>query len=151
MVGMWRNLWFHTGDLGRADEDGYIAFVDRKKDYLRRRGENVSSFEAEQAIRAHPSVADVAVIGVPSEIGEDDVMACVVAKPGESLTFDELLAHCIENMPYFAVPRYIEFLAELPRNPVGRVLKGELRNRGVSAATFDRGPGRPSLPVTAKG
>ena len=150
-VGMWRNLWFHTGDLGRANEDGYIQFVDRKKDYLRRRGENVSSYEAEQAIRAHASVADAAVFGVPSEIGEDDVMACVVVKPGEALTFEALLAHCIGNMPYFAVPRYVEFLDELPRNPVGRVLKHELRSRGVTGATFDRGPGRPVLPSAATG
>jgi carnitine-CoA ligase len=150
-VSMWRNLWFHTGDLGRANEDGYIQFVDRKKDYLRRRGENVSSFEAEQAIRAHPAVADAAVLGVPSDIGEDEVLACVAVKPGESLSFDDLLTHCIENMPYFAVPRYIEFLDELPRNPVGRVLKHELRSRGVTAAAFDRGPGRPFLPATARG
>ncbi|HYH51084.1 MAG TPA: AMP-binding protein, partial [Acidimicrobiia bacterium] len=150
-VGMWRNLWFHTGDLGRANADGYIQFVDRKKDYLRRRGENVSSYEAEQAIRAHPAVADAAVLGVPSDIGEDEVLACVVLKPGESLSFEELLRHCIENMPYFAVPRYVEFLDELPRNPVGRVLKHELRTRGVTAAAFDRGPGRPSLPVSARG
>jgi crotonobetaine/carnitine-CoA ligase len=148
-VGMWRNLWFHTGDLGRSNDDGYIQFVDRKKDYLRRRGENVSSYEAEQAIRAHASVADAAVFGVPSEIGEDDVMACVVVKPGEELTFEALLAHCIGNMPYFAVPRYIEFLDALPRNPVGRVLKHELRSRGVTGATFDRGPGRPALPSAA--
>ena len=148
-VSMWKNLWFHTGDLGRANQDGYIAFVDRKKDYLRRRGENVSSYEAEQAIRAHPSVADAAVFGVPSEIGEDDVMACVVLKPGETLTHEDVLTHCIHNMPYFAVPRYIEFLDELPRNPVGRVLKHELRSRGVTPGTFDRGPGRPSLPTSA--
>ncbi|HET9771778.1 MAG TPA: ATP-dependent acyl-CoA ligase, partial [Acidimicrobiia bacterium] len=119
--------------------------------YLRRRGENVSSYEAEQAIRAHASVADAAVFGVPSEIGEDDVMACVVVKPGEALTFEALLAHCIGNMPYFAVPRYVEFLDELPRNPVGRVLKHELRSRGVTGATFDRGPGRPVLPSAATG
>ena len=150
-VAMWRNLWFHTGDLGRANEDGYIQFVDRKKDYLRRRGENVSSFEAEQAIRACPKVADVAVVGIPSELGEDDVLACVVVKPGEVLTFEELLAHCIGNMPYFAVPRYIEFLDELPRNPVGRVLKHELRSRGVTPAAFDRGPGRPVLPSATSG
>ena len=150
-VSMWKNLWFHTGDLGRANEDGYVAFVDRKKDYLRRRGENVSSFEAEQAIRAHPAVADAAVFGVPSDIGEEDVMACVMLKPGESLSAEELLGHCIGNMPYFAVPRYLEFLDALPRNPVGRVLKHELRSRGVTPETFDRGPGRPSLPTGAPG
>jgi len=142
-VQMWKDLWFHTGDLGRANGDGYIQFVDRKKDYLRRRGENISSFEAEQAIMTYPKVADVAVHAVASDIGEDEVKACIVLKPGEVVDFDEVIAHCVENMPYFAVPRYIEFLEELPRNPVGRVLKYTLRDRGITADTFDRGPGRP--------
>ncbi len=95
----------------------------------------------------HPKVADVAVHAVASDIGEDEVKACIVLKPGEVVDFDEVIAHCVENMPYFAVPRYIEFLEELPRNPVGRVLKYTLRDRGITADTFDRGPGRPVVHV----
>jgi carnitine-CoA ligase len=135
---MWRNLWFHTGDLGRADEDGFITFVDRKKDYLRRRGENISSFEVEQAIMAHPAVAEAAVHAVASEFAEDDVKACVLLKPGAELAPRQLMDHCVANIPYFAVPRYLEIMDDFPRNPVGRVLKYVLRERGVTDATWDR-------------
>ncbi|HLF41522.1 MAG TPA: AMP-binding protein [Acidimicrobiia bacterium] len=137
-VAMWRNLWFHTGDLGRMDADGNLAFVDRKKDYLRRRGENISSFELEQAIMLHPKVAEVAVHAVASDVAEDDVKACVVLKPGETLDPVELMGHCVANIPYFAVPRYVEFMESMPKNPVGRVLKYELRERGVTPETWDR-------------
>lgn len=133
-----RNLWFHTGDLGRVDDDGYLYFVDRKKDYLRRRGENISSFEMERALYAHEAVEDVAVHSVPSEQGEDDVKVTVVLHPGVALTEEELCAWCVDKVPYFAVPRYIEFRTELPRNPVGRVLKYQLRDEGVTDATWDR-------------
>jgi crotonobetaine/carnitine-CoA ligase len=133
----WRNLWFHTGDLGRADKDGFISFVDRKKDYLRRRGENISSFEVEQAITAHPAVAEAAVHAVASEFAEDDVKACVLLKAGEELTTMELMDHCVANIPYFAVPRYLEIMDDFPRNPVGRVLKYVLRELGVTPQTWD--------------
>ena len=137
-LSMWRNLWFHTGDLGRMDAEGNLAFVDRKKDYLRRRGENVSSFELEQAIMLHPKVAEVAVHAVPSEVAEDDVKACIVVRPGASLDPVELMDHCVANIPYFAVPRYVEVFDTLPKNPVGRVLKYQLRERGVTPSTWDR-------------
>jgi carnitine-CoA ligase len=133
-----RNLWFHTGDLGRFDDDGNFTYVDRKKDAMRRRGENISSFEVEQALLRHPVVAEIAAIGVPSELGEDDVMVCVVAKPGEALEIIPFMDFCRERLPYFAVPRYVEVCAELPKNAVGRVLKHELRARGVTDATWDR-------------
>jgi crotonobetaine/carnitine-CoA ligase len=133
-----RNLWFHTGDLGRVDDDGYLYFVDRKKDYLRRRGENISSFEMERALQAHEAVQDVAVHSVLSEQGEDDVKVTVVLHPGVDLPEEELCAWCVDKVPYFAVPRYIELRAELPRNPVGRVLKYQLRDEGVTDATWDR-------------
>ncbi|MGH9231299.1 MAG: AMP-binding protein [Acidimicrobiales bacterium] len=133
-----RNLWFHTGDLGRFDDDGNFTYVDRKKDAMRRRGENISSFEVEQALLRHPAVAEIAAIGVPSELGEDDVMVCVVAKPGEALEIVPFMDFCRDRLPYFAVPRYVEVCAELPKNAVGRVLKHELRARGVSDATWDR-------------
>ena len=137
-VAAWRNLWFHTGDLGRMDAEGNLAFVDRKKDCLRRRGENISSFELEQAIMLHPKVAEVAVHAVPSAVAEDDVKACVVVAPGAVLEPAELMDHCLANVPSFAVPRYIEFLDALPKNPVGRVLKYQLRERGITPQTWDK-------------
>jgi carnitine-CoA ligase len=133
-----RNLWFHTGDLGRFDDEGNFTYVDRKKDAMRRRGENVSSFEVEQALLRHPAVAEIAAIAVPSELGEDDVMVCVVAKPGETVEIVPFMDFCRDRLPYFAVPRYVEVCTELPKNAVGRVLKHELRARGVTDATWDR-------------
>jgi len=132
------NLWFHTGDLGRLDDDGFLYFVDRKKDYLRRRGENVSSFELERIFHGHDAVQDVAVHAVPSEVGEDEVKVTVVLVDGAALTEEDLCRWAIDHVPYFAVPRYVEFRADLPRNPVGRVLKYQLRDEGVTPATWDR-------------
>lgn len=137
-VTAWRNLWFHTGDLGRMTSEGYFAFVDRKKDYMRRRGENISSFELDAVLMLHPAVAEVATHAVESEFSEDDVKACIVVKPGSTLEPAELMDHCIENVPSFAVPRYIEFFDELPKNPVGRILKYKLRELGVTPQTWDR-------------
>lgn len=133
-----RNLWFHTGDLARLDSDGFLFFVDRKKDYLRRRGENISSFEMERTFVAHPAVKDVAVHAVPSEQGEDEVKVTAVLQEGATVTEEELCRWSVDQVPYFAVPRYIEFREDLPRNPVGRVLKYELRDDGVTEATWDR-------------
>jgi crotonobetaine/carnitine-CoA ligase len=137
-VAITRNLWFHTGDLGKIDPDGTFSFVDRKKDYLRRRGENISSFEVERAVEQHPSVAEAAAVAVPSELTEDEVKICVVLKPGASLSHADLLEYCVNNMPYFAVPRYIEFLDELPHTPSHKVQKYKLREAGDTAATWDR-------------
>jgi crotonobetaine/carnitine-CoA ligase len=137
-VACYKNMWFHSGDLGRFDEQMNFYFVDRKKDAMRRRGENISSFEVEAAVRTHPAIADVAAHAVPSEFSEDDVKICAVLKEGRELTAIELMDHCVENMPYFAVPRYIEFLDDLPRSPVARVLKYVLRERGVTSQTWDR-------------
>jgi carnitine-CoA ligase len=133
-----RNLWFHTGDLGRIDEDGFLSFVDRKKDYLRRRGENISSFEMERTVIAHVAIADVAVHAVPSPQGEDEVKVTAVLVEGAVLSEEELCRWTAERVPYFAIPRYIEFRPDLPRNPVGRVLKYELRADGVTPTTWDR-------------
>jgi crotonobetaine/carnitine-CoA ligase len=133
-----RNLWFHTGDLARLDDDGFLFFVDRKKDYLRRRGENISSFEMERVFHGHPAIKDVAVHSVPSDVSEDEVKVTVVLQPGTGVTEEELCAWSVDKVPYFAVPRYIEVRDDLPRNPVGRVLKYQLRDEGVTAATWDR-------------
>jgi carnitine-CoA ligase len=137
-LGVLRNLWFHTGDLGRLDADGFLSFVDRKKDYLRRRGENISSFEMERTYHGHPAIKDVAVHSVASDVGEDDVKVTAVLQADVALTEAELCEWSVERVPYFAVPRYIEFRDDLPRNPVGRVLKYQLRDDGVTATTWDR-------------
>ena len=134
-----RDGWFHTGDYCRYDAEENISFVDRKKDSIRRRGENISSFELENAIRRHPAVADAAVHAVPSDLGEDDVKVVIVAEPGVQPSPEELSRFFEAELPRFAVPRYIELVAEIPKNPVGRVLKFKLRERGVTAATWDRG------------
>ena len=133
-----RNLWFHTGDLGRIDEDGYIYFVDRKKDALRRRGENISSFEMEKVLFGHSAIRDAAVHAVASPLGEDDVKVTVVLQEGATVTEEELCRWVAERVPYFAIPRYVEFRADLPRNPVGRVLKYQLREEGQTEHTWDR-------------
>lgn len=134
---LWRDGWFHTGDIGRFDEQGFFFFVDRKKDYLRRRGENVSSQEVEAIFRQHPDLSDFAVHAVPSDVTEDDIKLTAILKTGTQLTERELLEWAVERLPYFAVPRYIEFRQDLPRNPVGRVLKYQLRDEGVTATTWD--------------
>ena len=135
---VFKNLWYHTGDYAYRDEDGYFYFVDRKKDALRRRGENISSFEVEGVISSHPKVMESAVYAVPSEFGEDDVMAAVVLKSGEKLAPEELMAFCEERMAYFAVPRYLAFRESLPKTPTARVEKYKLREEGVTKDTWDR-------------
>jgi carnitine-CoA ligase len=137
-VGAWQNLWFHTGDLVRIDEDGWYFFVDRLKDSIRRFGENVSSFEVESVIATHPSVAEVAVFAVPSELSEDEIMAALVLKPGCSLDFGDLIAFSVANLPKYAVPRYLEIVSEFPKTETHRVKKADLRARGVTDKTFDR-------------
>ncbi|OBG24470.1 ATP-dependent acyl-CoA ligase [Mycolicibacterium celeriflavum] len=129
--------WFRTGDLGRL-VDGQLTFVDRVKDSLRRRGENVSSVEVEQTVLGHPAVADAAAVGVPSELGEDDILVVVSLKPGATVDFVDLLDFCADRMPYFCVPRYLEVLPEIPKNVIGRVRKDLLRDRGVGARAWDR-------------
>jgi carnitine-CoA ligase len=139
-VEAWQNLWFHTGDAGRFDERGRLFFVDRIKDCIRRRGENISSFEIEQVIGSHPSVAESAVVAVKATDlgGEDEIKACVVLKPSESLAPEVLLDYCQERMPRFAIPRFVEFVDGLPKTATGKLQKEELRRGGRTAATWDR-------------
>ena len=136
----WRNLWFHSGDALMRDKDGWYYFRDRIKDALRRRGENISSFEVEAPIQAHPAVAAAAVIAVKAEFeaGEDEVKACVVLRPGAPLDPVELARWCDARMPYFLVPRYFEFMDELPVTVNGKIQKEKLRAAGNTAATWDR-------------
>jgi len=132
-----RNWWYHTGDIGIVDEENFLFFVDRKADYLRRRGENIASFEVESIIMGHGQIADVAVHAVPSPLTEDDLKITATRVEGATVSEEELFLWCVEQLPYFALPRYIEFRTDLPRSPVGRVLKRELRDEGVTSATWD--------------
>ncbi|OBK15269.1 AMP-binding protein, partial [Mycobacterium asiaticum] len=130
--------WFHTGDLGKLDAQHNLTYVDRVKDSLRRRGENVSSVEVETVVMSHPAILEAAAVAVPSDLGEDDILVAVTLKPGATLDYVDLLDFCAARMPYFCVPRFIDTLDDLPRNVIGRIRKDILRTRGVSADTWDR-------------
>ncbi len=134
----WRNGWFHTGDGFRYDTDGYYYFVDRIKDAIRRRGENISSFEVESEVTAHPDVREAAAVAVPSELGEDEVM--IVVAPVDGHTIDcEALFHFLEpRMAHFMLPRYIRIVDELPKTPTQKVQKVVLKGDGVTSSTWDR-------------
>jgi crotonobetaine/carnitine-CoA ligase len=134
----WRNRWFHTGDRVVRQSDGYFRFIDRLKDTIRRRGENISSFEVEQVLLSHAGVANAAAFPVRSPLAEDEVMAAVILHPGQQLTEAELIAFCEPRLPYFAIPRYLEFVRELPTTESGKVQKYKLRERGVTEKTWDR-------------
>jgi crotonobetaine/carnitine-CoA ligase len=135
----WRNGWFHTGDGFRRDPQGNYYFVDRIKDYIRRRGENISSFEVERFVAEHPDVLEVAAIGVPSEHGEDEIKIVVVLHPDRRLTPQELLEFLIPRMPRYMVPRFIELVSELPHTEAtNRVRKVELRAQPFTEGTWDR-------------
>jgi crotonobetaine/carnitine-CoA ligase len=133
----WRNLWMHSGDLGRT-ENGYLHFSDRAKDYMRTRGENVSSFELERVFMNHPAIQECAAHATGPQSGEDDIKLTAVLRPGATLSELELCLWSIEKLPHFAVPRFYEFRSELIKNPTGRVLKYRLREQGVTATTWDR-------------
>ena len=130
--------WLRTGDLVQADEGGNLYFVDRKTDSLRRRGENISSWEVEREIDRHPAVLESAVFGVPSELGEHEVMAIVVLKEGQALSPEELTEHLEGRLAKFMVPRYLEFRDSLPKTGTHRVQKGALKREGVGPNTWDR-------------
>ena len=140
-VEAWRNLWFHTGDAGRFDDLGRLHYVDRIKDCIRRRGENISSFEIEQVLNAHPTVAESAVVGirVAGAGGEDEVKAYVVPAAGAAVDPVALLDWCTPRMPHFAVPRFVEVVrGELAKTPTGKLQKTPLREAGITATTWDR-------------
>lgn len=135
----WRNLWYHTGDLGKRDAAGDYYFVDRKQDFIRFKGRNISSFAVEAALSAHPAVLQCAVHGITAEelAAEAELKACVVLKPGETATPEELARFVNDTAPYFFVPRYIELFEALPQTPTNRVQKFKLRKRGVTKDTWD--------------
>jgi carnitine-CoA ligase len=134
------NLWQHSGDMLVREPDGWLRFVDRKKDAIRRFGENISAFEVETVLELHPRIAEAAVFAVPSELAEDEVMAAVVLEDGASCTPEEIFDHARERLAYFAVPRYLDLRAELPKTATAKVRKEVLREEGVTASTVDGGP-----------
>ncbi|MFX1574343.1 MAG: AMP-binding protein [Promethearchaeota archaeon] len=136
------NLWFHTGDLATKDSDGWFYFVDRKKDSIRRRGENISPWSIERTINQHEKVLESAAYAVKStDYAEDEVMVSVVLKPGEPMSPEQLLDYCQGKMAYFMIPRFINFVDELPKNEVHRTLKEILKEKGVTETTYDREKG----------
>jgi carnitine-CoA ligase len=134
-VESWRNLWFHTGDVLRQDEDGYFYFIDRKADVIRRRGENLAPFDVEAALDQHPSVLESVVVGVPSELGEEDVKAFILLRPGMTVTPEALFDFAAQRLPAFMVPRYLEFVPEIPKTANQKaqryMLRGHLTGREV--------------------
>ena len=137
-VEAWRNLWFHSGDRVVRDPDGHYRFIDRMKDSIRRRGENVSSWEVEQTIQSHSAVAACAVYPQPSELGEDEVAAAILLEPGQSLQPIEIIRHCEGQIAYFAIPRYVRIVSQMPLTENGKIKKGALRDAGVTTDTWDR-------------
>jgi crotonobetaine/carnitine-CoA ligase len=138
-IDAFRDLWFHTGDRARVDADGFYYYVDRLTDSIRRRGENISSFEVEAVVGAFETVVECAAYAVPSELGEDEVMVAVVPDPQVGIDVAALLAHCEDQLARFAVPRYVRVIDALPKTPSQRVQKFKLRGEGVTPDTFDRG------------
>ena len=137
-VEAWRNLWFHSGDRGYVDGDGYLWFVDRKKEAIRKSGEMLSPLEVERTILEHPAVAECAVVGVPSELGDDDVKAVIVVAEEAFLSAEDIIRFCEGKVAYFMVPRYVEFKDTLPKTPSERIEKYKLRDEGVTEACWDR-------------
>ena len=137
-VEAWRNGWFHTGDAGYVDGDGFYYFVDRQKDAIRRRGENISSMELEALVNDCPGVQESAAVGVPSEHGEDEVKVVVTVRPGSDFEPRKLIEYLIPRVPRFMVPRYVEVLDALPKTPTEKVRKQLLRDSGINENTWDR-------------
>lgn len=134
----WRNGWFHTGDGFRMDAEGNYYFVDRLKDAIRRRGENISSFEVESEVLAFPAVREAAAVAVKSEVAEDEVMAVVALREGESFDPAELIAFLRPRMAHFMIPRYVRVVDALPRTPTAKIEKVKLREAGITGDTWDR-------------
>ena len=141
----WRNGWFHTGDAFIRDADGDYRFVDRLKDAIRRRGENISSYEIEVELLSHPGIREAAAISVPSEFSEDEVLVVLAPATGASLDPQEIIQHLLPRMAHHMVPRFIRIIDELPKTPTAKVEKHILRSEGVTADTWDRE--RAGIPV----
>lgn len=140
-----RGEWIHSGDLFYVDKDGNLYFVDRKTDSMRRRGENISSWEVENVVEKHEAVAECAAFGVPSELGEDEVMIWIKPKEVVEIDLKDIMQFCAENMAYFMVPRYVDVVDEIPRTGTMRVTKGDMKKRGITEQTWDREKEMPEI------
>lgn len=148
----WRGGWFHTGDLAVVSEDGFFTYRGRKKESIRRLGENISAWEIETVLAEHPAILECAAHAVASELGEDEVKLCVVPRPGAALDPAEVVAFCEGKVARYALPRFVEVLDELPKTPSQRVRYGDLRARGVTPGTWDRRLARrPEVALVADG
>jgi crotonobetaine/carnitine-CoA ligase len=134
----YRGGWFHSGDLAAMDEDGYFYYRGRKKESMRRRGENISAWEIEAVLNLHPDIQEAAAFAVPSDIEEDEVMAVIVTQPGVVLEPGDILRYCEGRMAHYAIPRYVEFVEELPKTPTQKIEYASLRRRGITGSTWDR-------------
>ena len=132
-----RNLWFHTGDRLRRDADGFHYFVGRSADSIRRRGENISAFEVEEVVKLHHDVLDAAAFAVPSELTEDDLMVAVVVRPGRTIEPAALVEFCASRAARHMVPRFFDFVDDLPRTPTEKIRKDVLSARGITTTTWD--------------
>lgn len=140
-VAAWRDLWFHTGDIGHVDEEGYMYFTGRQAHWIRRRGENVSSFEVERIIEEHPAVVTCAAVGVPAQLGDEDIKVYVQLAAGASVTAEELADFCAERVSYFKVPRYVEFVDEFPRSTAKQEIERHTLRAGGIGDAWDREAG----------
>jgi len=151
MIGYYKNAdataaalkdgWLHTGDIGYLDEDGFLYFVDRKKDMIKRGGENISSEEVERVLNSHPLIAESAVVAVPDPIRQEEVKACIVLKDASSpdmLPGEQLWQFCAEHLAPFKIPRYLDYRQDLPKTPSSKVQKNILREEGLHAKVLDR-------------
>ncbi|MDP6873697.1 MAG: AMP-binding protein, partial [Alphaproteobacteria bacterium] len=135
----WRNLWFHSGDMGYRDAEGWVYFVDRFKDRIRRRAENISSYDIEMVAATHPAILECAAVGVASEFeSDDDIKLCLVPADDATLAPEDLIEFLVERLPHYMVPRYLDYLESLPRTPTNKVRKAEMREVGVTSSTWDR-------------
>lgn len=137
-VESWQNLWMHTGDMFYRDNKQYLFYVDRKKDVIRRRGENISSMEVEREINENPKILESAVIGISMEYGEEEVKAIIQLKEEQSMTHEELIEFLKPRLPYFMIPRYVEFVKEIPKTTTQKIQKSNLRQKGITPTTWDR-------------
>lgn len=145
-----RGGWVYSGDLFTTDKDGNLYFVDRKTDSIRRRGENISSFEVETTVAKHPMVSECGAFGVPSELGEDEVMVYIIPQEGKRLDLKDLMEFCNENMATFMVPRYVNVVDKIPKTETLRIKKNELKKIGVTSNTWDREKEMPELAARNK-
>jgi crotonobetaine/carnitine-CoA ligase len=134
----YRGGWFHSGDLAEVDDDGYFYYRGRKKESMRRRGENISAWEIEAVLNGHPDVLESAAYAVPSELGEDEVMVAIIARPGSDLSPAETLRYCEGRMAHYAIPRFVDLVDELPKTGTQKIEYAALKRRGITETTWDR-------------